>query len=297
MKKYILLSIIVILLSGCNNSKLGEPKQEKNILINQQENIEIPENKAKSTEQINNQKFEATLNIPAENMELKEYLPILMFHYIKDVPADSPDQFGYKLSFSPDKLEQFLIFFKENNIETLTFWDLKDIIENKRPFPEKAIILTFDDGHIDHYQNAFRILKKHNMKGVFFIISDKPDNDPNYATWEQIREMSGNGQEIASHTVSHLNLATLSDEKIKNELKTSKKEIEKKIGKPVISLCYPAGKYNDRVIKVAKENYLFARTTQPGTYFSLSERYEIPTVRMFPTTGIASLRIWFNTEN
>ncbi|MBD3300432.1 MAG: polysaccharide deacetylase family protein [Candidatus Moranbacteria bacterium] len=296
MKKYILLSIIIILLSGCNNSRIDEPKQEKNISTKHQENIKVPENKTKPIEQINNETFEATLNIPAENKELKKYLPILMFHYIKDVPSDSPDQLGYKLSFSPDKLEQFLVFFKENNIETLTFWDLKDIIENKKPFPKKAIILTFDDGYIDHYQNAFRILKKHNMKGVFFIVSNMADNDPNYATWEQIKEMSENGQEIASHTVSHLDLATLSDEKIKYELETSKKTIEDKIDKPVISLCYPAGKYNDRVIKVAKENYLFARTTEPGKYFSLSERYQIPTVRMFPTTGLASLKIWFDVS-
>jgi peptidoglycan/xylan/chitin deacetylase (PgdA/CDA1 family) len=298
MKKNILLLIIILLFSGCKDSQGEEPKQEKIFLTEAQENIDISQNETKSIAQINNEKIEATLNIPAENMEFKEYLPILMFHYIKDVPADSPDQLGYKLSFSPDKLEQFLIFFQKNNIKTLTFWDLKNIIENKKPFPEKAIILTFDDGHLDHYQNAFRILKKHKMKGVFFIISDKPDHDSNYATWEQIKEMAENEQEIASHTVSHFDLSTLSDEKIKHELETSKKTIEDKIGKPVISLCYPAGKYDNRVIKVAKENYLFARTTQPGKYFSLAEKYEIPTVRMFPETGILSLKIWFDiSEN
>jgi len=285
MKKYILLSIplliILLLILGWNNFHIGKPREE-NVLTKQQENIE------------NNEKFKVTLNIPAKNLEFRKYLPILMFHHIKDVPSDSPDQAGYKLSFSPEKLEQFLIFFKKNNIETLTFWDLKDIVENKRQFPKKAIILTFDDGYLDHYQNAFRILKKYNLKGVFFIISNMPNNNPDYATWEQIKEMSENGQEIASHTVSHSDLTTLSDEKIKYELETSKKIIEAKIGKPVISLSYPAGKYDNRVIEIAKENYLFTRTTQPGKYFSLSKRYEIPAIRMFPTTGIASLKIWFN---
>ena len=128
------------------------------------------------------------------------------------------------------------------------------------------------------------------MKGVFFIISKKPGLDANYATWEQLKEMAENGQEIASHTVSHLDLTTLSDKRIIYELATSKKTIEEKIGKPVITLCYPAGKYDDRVIQAAQKNYLFARTTKPGKYFALQEKYEIPTVRISPTTDIGLLK-------
>ena len=134
------------------------------------------------------------------------------------------------------------------------------------------------------------MLKKYNMKGVFFIISKKPGLDANYATWEQLKEMAENGQEIASHTVSHLDLTTLSDKRIIYELATSKKTIEEKIGKPVITLCYPAGKYDDRAIKIASDNYLFARTTKWGQYFSLDKKYEIPTIRIAPTTNMGLLR-------
>lgn len=157
-------------------------------------------------------------------------------------------------------------------------------------------MLTFDDGHVDHYQNAFRLLKQYNMKGVFFIISKKPDNDPNYANWQQIKEMSTNGQEIGSHTASHLNLTTLSAEELNYEIAGSKKFIEEKIEKSVISLCYPAGKYSDEVVQNVEKNYLFARTTNQGKYFSLQERFEIPMVRMFPETGIASLKSWFDIK-
>ncbi len=275
MKKSLSILSIILLLAGCSSSKDSVVNDAK---------------------QIENEKLEATLNIPAENFNFKAYLPTFMFHYIKNVPSDSPDQVGYKLSFSPEKLEQFLSFFQENNIKTLTFWDLKNILENKKELPEKAVILTFDDGHIDHYHNAFQILKKYNMRGVFFIIVNKPDQDQNYATWDQIQEMSQNGQEIASHTMSHLNLTNLSEAEIKYELERSKEIIEEKIGRPVISFCYPAGKYDERVLKTAKENYLFARTTNPGKDFSVLERYQIPTVRIFPTTGIASLKIWFEVK-
>lgn len=258
----------------------------------------VEEQKSDVTEpkpQTDNSRLNPTLNI-SQHEDFEEYLPILMFHYIEDVPSNSPDQLRYGLSFSPEKLEQFLIYFKENSIETLTFWDLKQIIEKEKEFPEKAVILTFDDGYTSHYQSAYKLLNEYGMKGVFFIISDKPDNDPNYATWEQIAEMSESGQEIGSHTVSHPNLADLPEETVKHELETSKNSIEEKIQKPVISLCYPAGKYDEKVIKIAKENYLFARTTEPGKYFSLNERYTVPTVRIFPTTGVASLETWFSGD-
>ena len=296
MKKYVLFIIIGFLFFLWYDTNQINEKIESGILktkkvesIEMYKELSVNEKIEEAEEEISTK-----LNIPENNQLFEKYLPILMFHYIENIPSNSSDQTRYKLSFSPQKLEQFLIFFKENNIETLTFWDLKEIIEEKKDFPEKAVILTFDDGYKSHYDNAFSILKKYNAKGVFFIISNKPDNDLNYANWNQLKEMTSNGQEIASHTVSHPNLTNLSETKIKNELEISKNIIEEKIGKPVISFCYPAGKYDKQVIEIAKENYLFARTTKPGKYFSLQRRYEIPTVRMFPTTRIASLEIWFD---
>lgn len=234
----------------------------------------------------------ATFSI-SDDKKFSKYIPILMFHYIKDVPSDSSDQLGYRLSFSPKKFEEFLVYFKENDIKTLTFWDLKDIIENKKEMPKKAVMLTFDDGYIDHYTNAYPLLKKYNMKGVFYIISDKPNTNSDYMNWEQIKEMADSGQEIGSHTISHPNLFILTNDQIKEQLGVSKKTIEEKIGRSVISLCYPSGRYDSRVIKIAKQYYLFARTTEQGYYFSMKKRYQIPTLRIFPTTGIDSLKALF----
>jgi peptidoglycan/xylan/chitin deacetylase (PgdA/CDA1 family) len=234
-----------------------------------------------------------SLVIPDNMKDFKEYIPILVFHYIEDVPRNVPDQLRYRLSFPAEKLDQFCAFFKEHNIETLTFWDMKDIIEGKRKKPEKAVMLTFDDGYLDDYKNAFPILKKYGMKGVFFIISKFPDNDPNYATWAQLKEMSDNGQEIASHSVTHPDLRLLDDKKLAYELEASKKTIEEKIGKPVISFCYPSGKYDNKVREVAKKNYIFARSTISGRYFSVKKLYDIPIVRIFPTSSVKFLEILF----
>jgi len=313
--KYVLafFTIASLVFAGCNSANEDLAKKEsikaKKEVIESEEEAPEKETRDLSTKEATGNEIDKnkeintgkenlspTLDIAAGNENFNEYLPIFMFHYIRDYPADSPDQLGYRLSFSPEKFEQFLKFFKENNIQTLTFWDLKDILEGKKKLPEKSVMLTFDDGHLDHYQNAFRILEKYDMKGVFFIIANRPGQDGNYADWEQIKEMSDRGNEIASHTVSHLDLRTLSKEEIKVELEKSKEILEEKTGKPVISFCYPAGKYDGQIISLVQENYLFARTTKAGKHFSVSERYEIPTVRMFPDTSVSSLRIWFKVN-
>mgnify|MGYP002813630527 CR=1 FL=1 len=132
------------------------------------------------------------------------------------------------------------------------------------------------------------------MRGVFFIITEKPDHDTNYATWSQIKEMADGGQEIGSHTDSHPDLAKVSDAKMIFELLNSKKEIEKRIENTVISLCYPSGKYNARVLKATAANYLFARTTRFGKYFDLAKRFEISSIRILPRMNTIFLKFWFN---
>lgn len=132
------------------------------------------------------------------NDQLKQQftLPMLMFHYIKDIPATSPDQLGYKLSYSPQKLEELLQFLKAHDIETLTFWDLKAIAEGRKPQPPKSVILTFDDGHREHFNLVMPLLKKYGATAVFFVITDFADKDPLFVTREEIRQMMEAGFEI-----------------------------------------------------------------------------------------------------
>jgi hypothetical protein len=49
-----------------------------------------------------------------------------------------------------------------------------------------------------------------------------------YANSQELQEMVDDGQEIASHTVSHLNTASLPNAKIYSELIDSKKFLEDK---------------------------------------------------------------------
>ena len=59
--------------------------------------------------------------------------------------------------------------------------------------------------------------------------------------WDQVREMSANGIEFGSHTVSHPILAKLDSQSLKWELEESKAAIEKHTGKIAHVIAYPVG--------------------------------------------------------
>lgn len=82
------------------------------------------------------------------------------------------------------------------------------------------------------------------------------NNKKTYLSWDEIREMSENGIEFGSHTVTHPQLSQLSYETCKEELLRSKQIIEKQTAKPVRVLAYPFGgnkDFNETVEKAAKE--------------------------------------------
>jgi peptidoglycan/xylan/chitin deacetylase (PgdA/CDA1 family) len=60
-------------------------------------------------------------------------------------------------------------------------------------------------------------------------------------TWDQIREVSRNGVSIGSHSHTHPALARMNPEAQREELATSRKILEREVGRPVRSVAYPFG--------------------------------------------------------
>lgn len=193
-------------------------------------------------------------------------VPVLYYHSVDPSEAN-------EVIISPEKLKEELTFIKDSGYTTLTMSELNDYILNNAPIPEKSIVITFDDGYADNYANAFPILKELDMKATIFVISNFTDKDGYYMTSQQIKEMSDYGIDIQSHTASHAHLNQLTYEEQLNELKTSKEKLESITEKPVISIAYPFGDYDDNTILASKEaGYSLSFNTNRG----LSDRTDNP---------------------
>jgi peptidoglycan/xylan/chitin deacetylase (PgdA/CDA1 family) len=75
-------------------------------------------------------------------------------------------------------------------------------------------------------------------------------------TWDQVREVSGDGVAIGSHTSTHPVLATLDEPSQKRELAESRAALEQRINTKVRTLAYPVGSYRNfttATMRIARE--------------------------------------------
>jgi peptidoglycan/xylan/chitin deacetylase (PgdA/CDA1 family) len=98
-----------------------------------------------------------------------------------------------------------------------------------------------------------------------FFVTTRYLGDGRHLSVVQLREMARGGMEIGSHSVSHPDLTVLSLANRKKEIAESKRFLEDRLGKKIISFCYPSGRVNADTRRLVKNSgYLYARTTRPG---------------------------------
>ncbi len=212
-------------------------------------------------------------------------VPVLMYHHIQNYAGTDKIEAG--LSVTPAAFASHLDWLKNNGYHTITF---SDLFSGK--VVEKSVILTFDDGYADNYTEVFSMLKERDQKGVFFIISSYAGAG-GYMNSTQLREMSDAGMDIQSHTVSHIDMQYAKKGDMDSQLANSKASLEEITGKPVEFLCYPSGRFGDLTEREAKAaGYKAAVTTQP--FAKSGNNYEIPRIRMFPTSTAQGLQGTFD---
>ncbi len=113
----------------------------------------------------------------------------------------------------------------------------------------RQVRLTFDDGHSTHFEQAFPVLEKHRMKGVFFVTVGWIGNRADFMSWSQVQEIANTGHEIQAHGLSHRFLTSCDDDELRTELQIAKTELEQRLGRPVNAISMPGGRWDRRVVK------------------------------------------------
>ena len=98
-------------------------------------------------------------------------------------------------------------------------------------------------------------------------------------SWDEVKEMSESGIDFGAHTVTHPILTRVSLDQARFEISQSKKDIEKRLDKPVDTFCYPNGKssdFNKNLMDLLKEiGFTCAVTTNPGPRPSKMNLYKL----------------------
>ncbi len=199
-------------------------------------------------------------------------VPILMYHPIQDpVPGNPyPDLFLTREDFA-DQVR----WLAKSGYEAVTLNEVLASWFEAGTLPPKPVVLSFDDGYVSQYENAFPLMEKRGWPGVFNLKARDSDIYD-----RQVREMVSAGWEIASHTVTHPDLPSTSEARLEDELVRSRRILERDFDTPVTNVCYPAGRYDDRVIAAVRAaGYRSATSTEPGLARP-SDRWSLDRIRI-----------------
>nr|BFE55820.1 hypothetical protein GCM10020063_003460 [Dactylosporangium thailandense] len=157
------------------------------------------------------------------------------------------------------------------------------------------VSLTFDDGWKSQYTAGVPLLDKYHMPATYYLLTSTIDY-PDYMTKAQMGDLANHGIEIASHTVTHPHLPTLTAAQVDAELKNSQADLRSWYGSGVAkNFATPYGEYNATVLSTAKKYYRSHRSTDEGYNTKDStDVYNIKVQNILDTTTPAQVGQWID---
>ncbi len=209
----------------------------------------------------------------------KYTVPILMYHRVGSFAARGDLNIVSQKSFARQ-----MKFLHKHGYHVISLDDLVDGIYKGVSFNRKTVVITFDDGYEDNYNQAFPILKRYDLPATIFLVSDWVGS-PDFMTWEQVREMQRSDIEFGSHSRKHAYLPDVNDQaQLEDEIINSKKILEENLGQPVRYFSYPSGGYTEEVKEIVKKaKYKGACATNRGYDRFNTRPYELKRIRINDT--------------
>ena len=155
---------------------------------------------------------------------------------------------------------------------------LVDALRGKGSVPAGAVVLTFDDGWLDQYEDAFPILQRHHFTATFFVYTTAIGNGSAFMTWDQLREMQHAGMTIGAHSRTH---PDLTDAKVSlvEEIDGSRADIARNVGVTPDLFAYPYGARDARVAAAVKAaGFRAARALADGPVNTSGTRFELRSI-------------------
>lgn len=208
----------------------------------------------------------------------RPYIPILMYHYVRYVDRGA-DPLGHSLSVTPEQFAAQLAWLAANGYETVRMDAVAACVRGEGACPARAVALTFDDGYMDAYTAALPLLQQYGFVATFYVVSGFV-GQPNYMGWNELRALRDAGMEIGAHTVSHPDLTRLGSEGARTEIAQSRAALMTELSIPVLSFCYPGGRFNGDLAAIVRDAGFTSATTtvQDGPQ---ADPFTLPRLRIY----------------
>lgn len=221
------------------------------------------------------------------------HIPVLMYHKIPDKPFDTK----HRVFITKSDFRRHLEHFKGKGFTAITLKEYREFARGERDlrdFPDRPIVLTFDDGYRDNFVNLLPMMKEFGFKGILFLLGDAAadynfwdaDGGDHYdalMTLEEKKAFVQAGWEIGAHSMTHPDLTVMDEDQTRWEVEESKRRLEKDLGTEVISFAYPGGRVDESVKRTVRQaGFSFGVATDTGGLHIEDDRFQVFRVNIFP---------------
>lgn len=225
-------------------------------------------------------------SLPGHHTQLG--VPVLCYHDLQ--PKAINDMVN-----TPKNFEEHLKWLKDHGYKSLTLDQLAAGMKRKNSLPEKAVVITFDDGYEGVYKYGYPLLKKYGFNATLFLVTSKMgDRTPpmSHLTWTEVAEMDKSG--VVQAEVHACKLHVKLGQKLKQEetekkptrdiaedLRNAKVEIQRHTGRKVDYVAWPYGDYTKDLIALAlKDGFVGMINTEYGINSPGGDIRRIKRIRM-----------------
>ncbi|TYR75982.1 polysaccharide deacetylase family protein [Rossellomorea vietnamensis] len=271
------------------------------------------------------EKAEMEACVRGSEMEVREFafdgdeadsIPILTYHRI--LSQEDMEKAHYidgevnSMIVFTEEFAKHMKYLHDNGYETLTLKELYAFLNGEIDVPDKSVVLTFDDGFKDNYEEAYPIMKKYGFKAANFIVTGAITNkrysfSPKLSQYLSKKEMEKSCDvfDYQSHTYNYHKrdenkpvdewgnhpsyLVAKSQDDIYNDLKTS---IHNLNGEN-LAFAYPYGEYSPDTISVLKElGFKMAFTVVDEAATRDHHLYEIPRYQIYHDVDLETFKYY-----
>jgi peptidoglycan/xylan/chitin deacetylase (PgdA/CDA1 family) len=222
--------------------------------------------------------------LPGAHRAPHEAVPILMYHLVNTPP---PGTELPELWVSRDDFAAQMDWLAQRGYHAATLQQVWDAWHHNGLLPSQPIVISLDDGYTSQLTNALPVLRSHGWKGVLNlqVTQTRYDLKP-----DAIRTLIRAGWEIDAHTFTHPDLTTVGDDQLRHEVADSRTVLRRTYGVPVNFFCYPAGRFDARVIAALKAaGYQAATTTELGLASPAEPPFQLKRIRVNRSDGVQGL--------
>jgi peptidoglycan/xylan/chitin deacetylase (PgdA/CDA1 family) len=211
----------------------------------------------------------------------KRPVPILEYHVLGHPPEGAPYP---ELYVGRTDFEKQMDWLEGRGYEAVTLEQVQEAWYGEGTLPPKPVVISFDDGYRPQFTFALPTLRKHGWAGVLNL---KAEGSELYES--NVEAMIDAGWELAAHTIHHLDLTELGAEELKEEVAGSRKILQEEFKVPVKNFCYPAGQFDETVIKAVEEAGYTGATTEISGFAEKDKPFELARLEILRESHVAGL--------